>query len=159
MQPSGNIFKAFSSQGKAGRLKNMVLLGLDYGRRRIGLAIAVNLIIETRGWLERDRQDREDQPLLKQIEEICCREGVEKVVVGISEGLTALETKRFVKKLSEVIKLPIVFVDETLTSWEAEKKVGWKDKGRIDTVAAALILERSLEASAEAENTIGSGGL
>jgi len=124
-------------------IKDMVFLGLDYGRCRVGLAIAVNSIVETRGWL--DRNNKGDWQLLKQIEEICREEAVSTIVIGISEGSIASETKRFVKKLYEVVKLPVVFTDETLTSWEAERKVGWKNKGRVDTVAAALILERFLE--------------
>ena len=120
----------------------MILLGIDYGRRRIGLALAINGIIETKGFVnwQKDRK----QVFLK-IKEVCQQEGVEEVVVGLSQGRIGQEIKEFVKELKKVIKLPIKLVDETLTSWQAEKMVGWKNKGKVDAVAAALILERYLD--------------
>jgi len=120
----------------------MVLLGIDYGRRRIGLAVAIDSVIETRGWLD---WGRKKQDSIRRIEKICQEEGVEKMIIGLSEGQMARETRRFGSFLSEVLKLPLEFVDESLTSWQAEKMVGWKNKGRVDSVSAALILERYLE--------------
>lgn len=120
----------------------MILLGIDYGRKRIGLALAIQGIIETRGFInwQKDRK----QTFLK-IKEICQQERVEIIVVGLSQGKMGQEIKEFVEELKKVVKLPIKLVDETLTSWQAEKMVGWKNKGRVDAVAAALILEQYLD--------------
>lgn len=120
----------------------MIILGVDYGRRRIGLALAISGIIETKGFVNQQKNRR--QTILK-IKEICRQEGVEKIVVGLSQGKMGQEIKEFAKELRRMIKLPIELVDETLTSWQAEKMVGWKNKGRVDSVAAALILERYLD--------------
>lgn len=119
----------------------MVLLGLDYGCQRIGVAIAVNSIVGTKGWLD---WKNKEEIFLRRIEKLCQEERIEKVVVGISRGSIGEEIKQFVSRLSLRLKLPIELVDETLTSWDAEKMVGWKNKGKIDSVSAALILERYL---------------
>lgn len=124
----------------------MIFLGLDYGRRRVGLAIAVESIVATRGWLDHGKGNK---LLLTQIKEICQQEKVEKIVIGTVKGSMGKEIAGFVKDLTRVVKLPVVLIDETLTSWQAEKMVGWKDKGRVDSVAAALILERYLEGKKE----------
>jgi len=120
----------------------MVLLGVDYGRRRIGLAVAVGFVIETSGFIPH-RKDRE--AVMLKIRDVCQEKKVEKVIIGVSEGKMGKEIKEFAKGLKKVIGLGVELVDETLTSWQAEKLVGWKDKGRVDSVSAALILERYLE--------------
>jgi len=120
----------------------MILLGIDYGRRRIGLALAINGIIETRGFISWQRDKKQT---FSKIKEICQQEGIEEIVVGLSQGKIGQEIREFVKELKKMVKLPIKLVDETLTSWQAEKMVGWKDKGKVDAVAAALILERYLD--------------
>lgn len=118
----------------------MILLGIDYGRSRTGLALAVESIVETKGYLGMDKED-----IFKVIKNICLEEKIDRIVVGMSSGVMGEEIKQFAKKLFQVVQLPIIFVDESLTSWEAEKMVGWEDKGRVDSVSAALILERYLE--------------
>ena len=121
----------------------MILLGIDYGRKRIGLALAVNNIVEPRKsivWREKKKEE-----LFLKIKEICSQEKVEKIVVGLSHGKMGQETRRFVDELKKIVGLPVELVDETLTSWQAEKMVGWRHKNKIDAVAAALILERYLD--------------
>ena len=119
----------------------MVLLGIDYGRHRIGLALAVNSIIETKGWLDWAKKRQES---LVKIKKLCQEERVDKIIIGLSGGQMAKETKEFANLLFGMLQLPQDFVNESLTSWQAEKMVGWKDKGRIDTISAALILKRYL---------------
>jgi len=118
-----------------------VILSLDFGKKRIGLAVAFGGIIETKGFLENDKKTFE------KLTQFCKDYKVEQIVIGISEGKMARTTKAFAKKLKKVLQLPIEFVDETLTSIDAEKKVGWKNKGRVDSVSAAMILERYLQES------------
>ncbi len=119
----------------------MIVLGVDYGRRRIGLALASEGIIETKGAIEY----RKLSQALEEIQGLIIREKVELVVVGRSSGAMGLEIDEFVRRLKKMIKLPVELVDETLTSWEAERRVGWRDKSRVNSVAAALILERYLD--------------
>jgi len=120
----------------------MNLLGLDYGRSRIGLAIAVDSIIDTRGFLDYKKLKL---GVFDQIKAFVDQEKIDKIIVGTSEGKMSEEISAFVDQLKEFVNLPIELVDETLTSFEAEQMVGWKDKGKVDSVSAALILQRHLD--------------
>lgn len=117
----------------------MILLGLDYGKKRIGLALSVDSIIEPMGFIENKGNES-----LEKIKRLCQEENVDKVLIGLSSGSMGLETKKFGDKLGEILDKPIDWVDESLTSKEAEKIVGWKNKGKVDSISAALILKRYL---------------
>jgi len=119
----------------------MTILAIDYGRRRFGLALAREGFIETKGFIEYQNLIQ----ALTQLKKIILQEEVDLIVVGQVSGAIGREIQRFVQRLEKMIKLPIELVDETLTSWEAERLVGWRNKGRVDRVAAALILERYLD--------------
>ena len=106
------------------------------------MAVAVGFVIETSGFIPY-KKDRE--AVMLKIKDVCQEKKVEKVIIGVSGGKMGEEIKEFAKGLKKVIGLGVELVDETLTSWQAEKLVGWKDKGRVDSVSAALILERYLE--------------
>ena len=82
---------------------------------------------------------------------------VERIVVGLplqlngETGTQAQRIKKFAEKLEQQVKLPIVFWDESFTTFEATqilrgaKKRRKKRKQVIDQVAAVLILEGYLE--------------
>jgi len=113
------------------------LLGIDYGLKRIGLATAVAgvaspfLTIENRG----------EKKNLSRLLEIIKSERIEKIVVG--DGF-----REFGELLGEVSGLEVVFVDERLSSWEAEEHIRnnlgiikrEKVKELIDKMAAVMIL-------------------
>lgn len=84
------------------------------------------------------------------IKNLCQKEGVGKIIVGVSEGKMAQRQKEFGKDLAQTCNLPVEFYDETLTSREAVRKmieVGKKRKSRRleDAFSAALILQSYLE--------------
>lgn len=120
----------------------MNLLGIDYGEKKIGLALASGPLSEPIGVVKISN-------FKTQIPKICQEYKIEKIVVGISEGRIAARTKKFVQQLKTVINLPIEFQDETLTTQEAVKKMrqaGKKIKGKEeDAFAAALILQGYLD--------------
>lgn len=113
----------------------MRILGIDYGKRVIGLAMSVDRVIETRPLLK-----GEEKKILAAIASLCKKEKVERVVMGISEGKTARATRKFAKKLTNILKLPVELVDETLTTKDARKLRVKKE--RVDSIAAAILLER-----------------
>jgi putative holliday junction resolvase len=116
----------------------MKMLAIDYGEKRIGLAVAYGEIIETLPEIL-----SVDPELFAKISLTCQQEEIEIILLGISEGSTAIKTKKFAERLSDIVKLPIEFVDETLTTWEAKKVLGQRGKNRpVDSVSAALILKR-----------------
>jgi putative Holliday junction resolvase len=134
----------------------MKILGIDFGTKRIGLAIAQEglvtpLVVITCG--SRHSPIRLIR-LISQIGQICQEEGVEKIVVGVSEGRSAKEAKAFGQKLAKK-GWPVEFADETLTTAAAlvkMKTVGKKWKDKADAIAAALILENYLSTKSKIPN-------
>jgi len=123
----------------------MSYLAIDYGTKRVGLAVsrgslAVPLMVLP-------NQDN----LFDELARIITEEKAQKVIVGLSESEMAIKTKNFVLDLEKRLEIPVIFVDETLSSQEVEQRIrqdGIKQKvrnGPIDHFAAALILEDWLE--------------
>src|SRR5713226_10225622 len=101
------------------------ILAVDYGRARIGLALA-------------DAETRMPQPLstlervnrnedLRRLRELVRELGVKQIVVGLplrldgTRGEMAQEAERFAQRVQKQIGVPVEMVDERLTSWEAER--------------------------------------
>jgi putative Holliday junction resolvase len=120
----------------------MIFLGIDYGSKRIGLAISVNSIISPISPIK-NNSDK-----YKNILKIIKDEKIEKIFVGICEGKFALETKNFVSKLKSMVNLTVETVEEAISTIEAaeiyktNKKPKKKYKSLIDSIAAAVILRR-----------------
>lgn len=122
----------------------MKILGIDYGEAKIGLATSEGEIAEPLGMIEIRNWELG-------IGNICRKEKVEKIVVGISEGKMAEKTREFGERLREITGLLVEFWEETLTSKEAVKKMIEAGKARrrrkMDehAVAACLILQDYLD--------------
>lgn len=143
----------------------MKILGIDFGKKNIGLAIADGSLSEPYSKLQIKKLANRDSSGMKKlkslqsripaecerIKKICETEGIDKVVIGISEGRMARKTRDFGKRLKKATGLPVEYQDETLTSEEAKKlmvEIGKPKKKRqkqADSIAAALILQRYLE--------------
>ena len=125
----------------------MRILGIDYGRRKIGLAIADGPLAEPLKILRYN----DIKILSEELEKIINKEKIEKVVVGISEGQMADETKKFISVISHKLSVQIETFDETLTTHEAQElslKAGIKRKKRKeleDAYAACVMLQLYLE--------------
>lgn len=123
----------------------MKYLAIDYGRSHLGLAISEGFIAEPYGVEVRISN------LEAGIKEICQKENIEIIIIGISEGLMAEETKKFGASLANAIGIPVEYQDETLTSKEAIKKMIESGKKKIDrqtkehNFAACLILQSYLD--------------
>ncbi len=89
----------------------------------------------------------------KKIAEICEKEKIEKIIVGISEGEMAKKTKEFVKKLQESVFLPIEEFDETLSTMDAQRLAIESGMSRIkrkkmeDAMAASVMLQNYLDSN------------
>ena len=129
------------------------ILALDYGRARIGLALADAgaRIARPLGLIVRKNRNADMQKL----REIIREHGVRRIVVGLplrldgTAGEMAEEAGRFAERVRKQMGLPVEMVDERLSSWEAEQS-GEKNKKRegkesVDALAAALILREYLE--------------
>ena len=128
------------------------VLGVDFGERRIGLAVAVGDLAEPFSIIEVGNLDA----AVVQIAKICQQEEIKKIVVGLpldsqgQLGPAAKKIKNFGQNLGQKTGLEIIFWDECLTSEEALAKMieaGRRQKKRrkLDDVAAALILQEYLE--------------
>lgn len=132
----------------------MRALGIDFGERRIGLAISdpEGRLAVPLTTLER----RTDRVAVHQIADIARREGVERLVLGEPVGVDgrrgpeAERARRFGAKLAEVTGLPLELVVETLTTVEATERLRAagvdprRAPERIDAVAAQILLEEAL---------------
>jgi putative Holliday junction resolvase len=125
----------------------MKILGIDYGRRKVGLAIGEGGLAEP---LEVIRF-QDSGSLYVQIRKIVESEGFQKVVVGISEGKMGEETEKFVRKLEKELAVPIETFDETLTSKDAQalsiESGGSRSKRKKmeDAYAASIMLQNYLD--------------
>lgn len=123
----------------------MKILAIDYGRKKIGLALSEGILAEPLAVIKKEPQ------VLEKIEKICRVQQVTKIVIGLPESGIVNEIKSFANKLAEMTDLPVAFQEETLTTQDAIAKMiktGKKRKFRQqqqDAVAAALILESYLE--------------
>jgi putative Holliday junction resolvase len=127
----------------------MQILGIDYGRRKIGIALSDERLV---GGLTVVRYEDEKKAFEKIIK-IIKKEKVNKIVIGVSEGQIGEESKRFGEKLGKKVNLPVHFQDETLTTQDAQALsiiAGIKRKKRRaleDAYSAALILQGYLDSS------------
>jgi putative pre-16S rRNA nuclease len=140
------------------------ILGIDYGARRIGLALSDATATLASPWRLLTRPPSEAETLRLVIAEIvrlvAADDGLEAVVVGWPrrlDGSANDQTPRveaFSRALEARIAVPVILQDERLSSHEAEERlsVGERDwrrrKARLDAAAAAVILQDYLDARA-----------
>ena len=125
------------------------ILALDVGDRRVGVALADSQIkiAVPYGYLERSDK------IIQQITELMLDHDISILVIGYPRNQSGEATKQtesveqFAKELAEIeIDADLVFQDESLSSVEAERRLGRvKDKGEIDAEAASIILQDYLE--------------
>ena len=130
-----------------------MILCIDYGQKNIGLAIASGSLAEP---FENIKVTPKIYDTLFQISK---RLEVEKIVIGISQGKMAEETNEFANKLGKIIKLPIIFQDESLSTKQAINKLaqtGSKKKQRSPkhSFAATLILQDYLDSQQSIEDNL-----
>lgn len=140
----------------------MRFLGIDYGTKRIGVAVS-----DEKGILAFPREIvLNDSDSFNKISEIIKKENISEIVVGesvdFSGKLNVLSTRIeiFISELKVNFNLPVHKQKEFLTSMEARKspnskktfnqsqahsRLKDKKRGRIDASAAALILQRYLD--------------
>jgi putative Holliday junction resolvase len=139
---------------------------MDYGRARIGLAIADAETALAAPLATLVRINRNED--MRRLRELVREHGVKQIVVGLplrldgTRGEMAEEAARFGQRIHKQIGLPVEMVDERLTSWEAERlleeqqgrtihatssKKRQKENAKpgVDAMAAALILKEYLD--------------
>lgn len=129
----------------------MKILALDIGQKRIGVAIAEEKITSTYGIIDSSNWEK----AIYEISGIVRAEKIEKIIIGIPKNKDNFQSDKihkFALELTKRITLPIDYVDETLTTQEAERnlrdsKLDPKSKiykSELDKLAAKQILEQYL---------------
>jgi putative Holliday junction resolvase len=135
------------------------LLGIDYGERRIGVAISEGRVAVPLTIVEHKGRAAG----LERVAGIAREQGAEAVIVGLpllasgEEGAQARRCRRFGEALVRLLDAPVRYQDETLTSVSAETSVrelagARRGRGRgrrLDDVAAANILQAFIDEQPE----------
>lgn len=128
----------------------MRILGVDYGLRKVGLAMGesgIRMASPLEVW-----EHKGEEGTAKDLAHFAQAEGVELVVVGVprkSNGELTEQGKRheaFVARLRALISIPVVTVDESFTSKESRRlqdETG--TDAPEDALAAMLILQEYFE--------------
>lgn len=131
------------------------LLGVDPGRKRIGLAVsdpgrkmAIPLEVVRR---------TSDGAHLRRIADIVAERGIAEIVVGLprsldgTEGPSARAARDLAHDISEVAGIPVLFVDERLTTVTAARRLresgATRTKEIIDSIAAAELLQFHIDSN------------
>ncbi len=145
----------------------MRVLGVDYGRKRIGLALSDPTGLLARPWKTLEGTGRVASAaasLAREIESLLLEDdGVDLIVVGLPRRLSGesneqtLAVQSLVGQLQTRVRVPVVLQDERLSSWEAEAHLArtrknWRArKPLVDAMAAAVILQDYLDGQARAK--------
>jgi putative holliday junction resolvase len=134
----------------------MRTLALDHGTVRIGVAVSDEL-----GMIAQPLEFIPAEPpaaFLERLLKLVAERDVGRILVGMprnmdgSYGPAAEKVKEFVLKLRESFTIPIQTWDERLTSVQAQRMLreasvkGAKQRGKIDQMAAAILLQSFLDA-------------
>ena len=143
----------------------MRLLGIDFGARRIGLAVSDPTGILARPWktLRLVHGNEGDEQLVEQMtHEVGALaadvDGLSGIVVGLPlrlDGSPNEQTGRvraFAEALSSATRVPVTLQDERLSSREAQDRLALRErdwrrrKAKLDAASAAVILQDYLDA-------------
>ena len=139
----------------------MRVLGIDYGARRIGLALSDATATLASPWRMMERPGSQTDTvalLVRAIKELIeSEEGLSAVVVGWPRRLDRTPTDQtaqvevLVRALEQQLTIPVVLQDERLSSHEAESRLAKRErdwrrrKQKLDAAAAAIVLQDYLD--------------
>ena len=137
-------FKVFPRTGR--------LIGIDWGARRTGVAVSD----ETHEFVfARDPiVGQKPGELVRAVAKLAHDEHATGIVIGLplrmdgSESDTTKMVREFAESLATATDVPIIFIDETLSSTAAQEQMGRVRradiKGKLDSNAARVILENAI---------------
>jgi putative holliday junction resolvase len=143
-----------------------VILAIDYGKKKLGLALSDEFGVTSRPYATWNRTKRRHD--LARLRELVRRQRVRRIVVGLplhldgSSSEMSEEAKSFAARVEKALGIPVEMTDERLSSWEAHETLASIDSDRrsrrnlpgpsarnrkapIDDVAAAVILRDYLD--------------
>jgi len=130
---------------------------VDWGEARIGLAVSDPTRTLATPYATLAEKDKGLQ--IKLVVALIAQLEIAEIIVGMPLALdgnatsTTRPAMKYAEKLARLVSVPVTLVDERLTSVTAEERLseaGWRstreDKGRIDSAAAAVMLQTWLDA-------------
>src|SRR3990167_6798115 len=99
-------------------MQETIRLGIDFGRKKVGLAIADSFIASPLRVIRGSSMEELINNTLGVIKKL----KVSEIIVGVSEGEIAREARIFGKKLALEAGVELKFTDEVLTTHEAKRK-------------------------------------
>jgi putative holliday junction resolvase len=124
----------------------MNLLGIDYGEKHIGIAVATTFVAEALEVVPTHR-------VFDRISQLITEHKIDAIVVGISENQMGDKIKDFARSVSDRFHLPIHFQDETLSSQETRQQMAIKGvkksirEAKTDHYVAAAILQDYIDSA------------
>jgi putative transcription antitermination factor YqgF len=115
-------------------------LGIDYGLKHIGLSISEGNFAEPKETLHPKNLDDAVNQVANKVKEW----GIKKIILGISEGKSKERSLSMGNRLKEKTGLEVIFVDETLSSKEAQK-LPKNHRYEEHSLSASIILQRFLD--------------
>jgi putative holliday junction resolvase len=137
------------------KVKPLRILGLDFGEKRIGVAISDELGMTAQGVSTIIRKN--NKQVMEELKQVINRYQAEQIVIGYplrldgSEGIQCDKINHFGRYLETAFGLRVILWDETLSTKEAEdilreSSVHWKKQREVvDKLAATLILQGYLD--------------
>jgi putative Holliday junction resolvase len=131
------------------------MLGIDVGEKRIGVAVNQGRVAVPLAII--NHTNREDD--IARVTQVARDEAATAIVVGLPLMMSGEEheqariSRRFGERLARATKLPIVYSDERLSSADvhaARSAHGNKRREHVDDLAAAVILQRYIDAQEHA---------
>ncbi|OGE30906.1 hypothetical protein A2631_04460 [Candidatus Daviesbacteria bacterium RIFCSPHIGHO2_01_FULL_44_29] len=125
----------------------MKYLGIDYGLKKIGLALSEGMIASPLTTLNTSSLS----DALSKVQEIMTKEGIETVAIGLPDsGSSRQITEAFIAEFKKNSLVKIIGVSETLSTQTAKRNlqqlgVSRKKRQQDDSMAAALILQDYLD--------------
>ncbi len=145
----------------------MRIMGLDYGSRTVGVAISDELFMTAQAKeIIRRKEENKLRRTLARIEELILEYDIREIVLGLplhmdsSVGVRAEISMDFKDKLERRTGIPVVLLDERLTTVEADEimdELGIRGKERkdyVDMIAAKVILQDYLNQRDIKKNTL-----
>ena len=129
------------------------VMALDYGEKRIGVAISdgLGLTAQPRPFIKQSNE------LIKTIQQLLEENDIKEIIVGMpynqdgKKNNKCIEIETFMNELTEEVNIPVTSYDERYSSVAASRQLqdlGYnqkKQRGKIDSMAAAFILQGYLD--------------
>lgn len=131
------------------------ILALDYGNKRIGMAITDPLGITAQPF--NVLCGLSESEIIKRISSIIEEKNIEKIVLGLpltlkgTRGKSVKKVEHFAERLSRKVSVPIIYWDERFTSVQAQRALiqmnekVYRHKEKVDLIASVILLQSYLD--------------